>query len=346
LIATGGFGALPENSLTTALQKVIVENFPPDLVNSFNLYMDQVSAPRISPSPVSESDAGSAPDPAGTLLSFFEGSGVTPTNGPSLIQQTLVVVGRTQTQVAFLQSVSATSTQALTQTQTSIPSVTLTVPPRTTQTAIPTLTLPSIFYRPPTATFAPEPASTSTFTATPTDTPLPTFTPTNTFTPVPGNLVFYFGGTTAGNIGPRSSADALCAANLPAGFGNYHSFIGYSTADSIANMPSNYGISTSLPIQSVTSAVIAANWADLMDGSISISLSAAGVTPSQNWWSGAENADGSHLDGVTADCNEWTSNSNVVGGNEGNRSSVTASWMDVGFGVACDQPIAVLCIAY
>lgn len=370
MIATAGFGALPKNPLTDAFQTVIGENFPPELLIPFNSYMGKVSAPQISPGHASGSDGESPLDPVGALMKLFETeTSVAAISEPSLIEETLVAVAVTQSQIAFIQNqnipVTGTQTQIQTQTQMVATSLlTSTLPPTSTPIFIPTATFRTIYIPPtstsvsiqvPTITDSPVPTATPAFTDTPTDTPTATvtntptstLTPTNTPTLVPGHLTLYFGSTSAGNIGPRSSADALCTANLPAGFSNYHAFIAYSTSDSIANMPLNYAMPTNLPIQSVTNIILANNWADLMDSSIAVSLSAANVTPpGVDWWSGAENADGTHMDAVTADCNEWTSNSIAVGGNAGLRGSVNANWMDFGSSAACDQLLAVLCIAY
>lgn len=345
MIATAGFGAFPDNPLTTMFQTVIVENFPLELVDAFNLYMDEISAPQIQPRPVSESDEKSQPDPVGALLAVFEENTAATANEPSAMDATKSAIESTQTQIAFIQSLPATWTQTATQTQTTTPSITFTLPPTLTQSATPVWTLAPV-YIPPKATSKPKdpPPPTSTFTSITTSTS--TSTPSSTPTLVPGNLVLYLGAISDGNIGPRSSADAFCAANLPTGFSNYHAFISYSAADSIANMPVNYGIPNTLPILSATNVLIANNWADLMDGSIAASLSSSGVTPSNDWWSGAENADGTHLDGITTDCNEWTVNNNFSGGNAGLRGSVNSAWMDFGSPAACDQLLAVLCIAY
>ncbi|MBK8781732.1 MAG: hypothetical protein IPO22_07960 [Anaerolineales bacterium] len=296
------------------------------------------------------SDGLPPPDPFGMILSLFGRDGDTAIvtgavpNVPSVVQATLAAIGQTQTQVVVIQSKTAMATTQA-PTQTLIPTAIFTASPVPTLSSTPTVA-PLVYYFPPTATDKPEPEEEPVPTFLPTFTFTPTNTPTNTPTPVPNHLVLYFGAASLGNIGPRSSADALCTANLPSGFSNYHAFLGYSALDRIANMPANYGLPTGLPIQSVTNVVIANNWTDLMDGSISVALNAAGVSPTYNWWSGAEDEFGTHLDGITPDCNDWTSNSGADGGNEGNRSSTTAAWMDVGFGVACNQLIGVLCIAY
>lgn len=327
MVATGGFGALPNNPLTETFQTVIEENYPPEFLAPLNTYMDQVSSPRISSEPDPDSDFQASPpiDLIGAIESLFAEEPAPSAEEPSLLEVTKVAVEGTQTRMASIQSAVPTATL----TPTLLPA---TVPP--TFTVVPTLTpfntpdlrlLTPVYYRPPIST---------------TDVVTTVITPTI-------DVVLYFGGTSDGNIGSRSTMDSMCFTNMPAGFTSYRAFIGISAADSIANLPSNYGIPTTLPIRSVSNVVLASNWADLMDGTINTNLDAAGVTLGFNsWWSGAENADGSHVDGVTEDCNDWSSNSNVVGGIYGSDALSDSTWMDVGFPAACDQFLAVLCIAY
>jgi hypothetical protein len=53
MIATGGFGALPENPVTQQLQEEIGQNVPESVLNPINSYLDQLSAPTIQPLPTS-----------------------------------------------------------------------------------------------------------------------------------------------------------------------------------------------------------------------------------------------------------------------------------------------------
>ncbi len=335
MMATGGFGAFPENQLTKNFQTVISESFPPEVLNPFNAYMANLSAPQIPPKVDSSTERESPPDPLGALLNIFSANvpAITPVE-TSFVEATIAAIGKTQTAVVAIQSQTATLTQVLTETQTFVPSPVFTASPIPTLSETPTF-IPLVIYFPPTATEESEPEPTA----------APTSNLTLTYVPAPSYMTLYFGDTSTGNIGPRSSADSLCIANLPFGYSNYHAFLGYSASDSISNFPTNYGVPINTPIQSVTNTIIANDWADLMDGSIAVALDVAGVSTTYNWWSGVENADGTHIDGTTFDCNDWTSNSNAVGGNEGFRSTVNSTWMD-GFVAACDQPIAVLCIAY
>ncbi len=161
------------------------------------------------------------------------------------------------------------------------------------------------------------------------------------------NILYDAGTAYPGSLGDRTSTDALCAANRPAGYTRHRAFIGHSAADSIANMPANYGISTTAPIRSATGVTIANNWADLVDGNIATTLNAAGIisTPPA-WWSAAAASDGTHVDGVTNTCNNWTSSLNTDFGAYGMLNSSTGTWMLGGPAANCDQALVLLCVAY
>lgn len=189
MIATAGFGALPENPITNTFRKVIGDNVPPELLEPFNLYMDQVSAPQIPPGPASESDEVSLPDPAGAIYSLFESTVVvpTPTNEQlARLQSTVAALQGTQTQVAFIQT--APTSWAQTQTQAPLITPSQTSTPTQTHTPGPTETLNLT----QTQTQTPTPSITLTASPTPVESPTPTLTftptivlPTATFTTVP-----------------------------------------------------------------------------------------------------------------------------------------------------------------
>lgn len=331
MIATGGYGAFSDNPLTSAFQDVIGENFPPELLNPFNAFMANLSAPQIPPVTDSESDRESPLDPVGAILSLFEkNTSITNSNNktPFPIEATLVALASTQTEVVSIQNTSFTMTQAQIQTQTAMPTITLTSLPTMTQTTVPTLTSLPVYYYPPTATEKPEPT--------------PTFTPTNTPVPAPTHLLLYSTFLSPGNLGSRSSLEGQCI--QPWGYSSYHAFIGYSNIDSIANMPSNYGIPTNLPVQSLSNVIIATDWASLMDGNIDVTLNSAGVV-SSTWWSGVEDEFGNFVDGTTLNCDGWTNSTSLFTGNFGVRNQTDATWIMSGTR-DCSLAAAVVCVAY
>ncbi|MGE5550639.1 MAG: hypothetical protein ACM3ZC_08920 [Bacteroidota bacterium] len=123
----------------------------------------------------------------------------------------------------------------------------------------------------------------------------------------------------------RTGADAIAAANRPLVMAGKicHAFISISAADCIANMPANYGFPTNIPIVSATDTtkVIADNWADLLDGTIDLTLNEAfGWTGPYGWWSGSK-ADGTY---DTANTGGWTS---YTYGMTGRTDVTTDAWI-------------------
>jgi hypothetical protein len=342
MVATGGYGAFPNNPITQIFQQEIGQNFPEVVLKPFNSYMENIAAPTIQPQPAS--DSGPALDLIGTLVD----AGNAPVeSAPTLSSdQVNALIAEFSASMTAVAANTATAYATLT-TQTPSPTLTFipTITPLPSLTSSPTLTqTPTLvwIYIPPTKT--PRPADT--------DTPQPTMTTTPpTSTPVP-YIVLYQGSSSDGNIGgSRSTVDANCSANLPSGYTRYNAFLSFSDTDDIYGL-SSYGIPTNVPVKSTTGNTIANNWADMFDGTIAMSLSAAGVTTS-DWWSGVEQ-DGRALT-TSANCFTWSDNS-ASPTNNGNVGSATITTLDSvagtswlkgqSTGVACNIVRPVLCIGY
>lgn len=180
-------------------------------------------------------------------------------------------------------------------------------------------------------------------TATATGTPQPTATPTNT--PVTPIILYNAGGSGFdGNMGGRAGADALCqvSGNRPAGYANFRAFLSVNAGDEIRDMPGNYGVPTNRPIAGPNGTVIANDWADLLDGTIDVSLGAAGLPTAGPFWSGG-NADGS----LSANnCNGWTDNSGINFGEFGNPTRTNSTWLDDAYTSCSDMTYSLFCIAF
>jgi len=163
MIATGGFGTFPQNSLTQTFQEVISENISADFLNPFNAYMENISAPTIQPQPDSSSE------PAFDLIGTLAG----PVNSPVAANSTLSLEQINTSIAEFSASMTAEATGTLIQTET--PISTLTTAP--TITLIPTASETATIIIYPTNTKKPPPPDTPTST--------PTNTPTSTPTPIP-----------------------------------------------------------------------------------------------------------------------------------------------------------------
>jgi hypothetical protein len=147
----------------------------------------------------------------------------------------------------------------------------------------------------------------------------------------PSKLVLFGTDTSyTGNLGGRAGADTKCAAdvNRPAGLTHIRAFISVTADDCIANMPDNYNFPDNVPIvapDEVT--VIADNWADLLDGSIDVSLYLANMLPASKsgyWWSGST-SNGT----LSADnCNAWSNADGSYSGMVGNPSFTNTAWLE------------------
>ena len=84
MVATGGFGTFPENSLTQTFQKVIGQNIPADFLEPFNSYMDAISAPTIEPKPAPEAQAVYPLNILNTLIEAFTKVNPSPPPLPSV----------------------------------------------------------------------------------------------------------------------------------------------------------------------------------------------------------------------------------------------------------------------
>jgi hypothetical protein len=174
MIATGGFGTLPQNSLTRTFQEVISENISADFLNPFNSYMENISAPTIQPQP----DSGS--EPAFDLIGTLAG----PVNSPVAANSTLSLEQINTSIANFSASMTAEATGTLIQSETPIPTFTtaptITLIPTASETAtiIPTSTFPPLIIYPTNTKKPPQPpADTATATSTSTPSPTPTIVP-------------------------------------------------------------------------------------------------------------------------------------------------------------------------
>jgi hypothetical protein len=189
MVATGGFGAFPNNPLTQTFQTVISENVPADILQPFNSYMESISGPTIQPEPASDSEP--AFDPLGDIFNI-------PTENLPSITETLDILSATAEtlQLTLTETITptitttttATGTGTLTSTSTPSPTQTSTSTGTATATVSSTATIPIIY---PTLTrTSPPPVDTDTPVPTPTDTSTPVPTPTPTATALSTGFTF------------------------------------------------------------------------------------------------------------------------------------------------------------
>lgn len=167
----------------------------------------------------------------------------------------------------------------------------------------------------------------------------------DTAVPAVPRIIFLFRASTiTGAIGGRGGADLRCAQTpFAQGLSFDHwirGFLSVSATDEIRDMPSNYGVPTSRRIQGHDGVKIADSWADLLDGTIDVSLMDANVHDA-SWYSG------SYAGGALAaqSCQGWTASS-VLQGRYGLGAATDTNWISRG-DAACGLPThRILCLAW
>jgi hypothetical protein len=162
----------------------------------------------------------------------------------------------------------------------------------------------------------------------------------------PTMLMLYNAGTPDGNLGGRTGADAICNAsgNMPAGVKKVHAFISMSASDQISDMPANYGYQANLAIYGPDgTSMIANNWADMLDGSIAMSLDAAGILPAASTWLNGTNGSGNWA-GLVSSCQSFVSNNGSDFSFVGLSNNTDSTWMTAGSVTCSDTTHYLLCI--
>jgi hypothetical protein len=111
--------------------------------------------------------------------------------------------------------------------------------------------------------------------------------------------------------------------------------------DEMIDMASAYSIPTNRPFSGPGGTVFADNWADLFDGSIDMTLAAAGALGSGFWWSGSY-SDGT---GYTDTCENWYSAAAAYSGAIGSATAVDGNWILFGT-QTCSMTVPFLCLAW
>jgi len=161
------------------------------------------------------------------------------------------------------------------------------------------------------------------------------------------DIILYAQGTSyTGNLGGRSGANAKCvaSANKPASYSNFAAFLSVNSSDTIAGRQAFSGLNTSRTIRSANGTLIANNWADLLDGTISTTLASAGINIPTGYWNSGANADGT----LGQTCNAWTvgvAGSTVDWGINGTTTSLWINPGAVGKDF-CGELSDILCIAW
>lgn len=95
--------------------------------------------------------------------------------------------------------------------------------------------------------------------------------------------------TSGGLLGPRTTADSLCASERSGvtfpnnACQNVRMVISLNAGDTIAMMPTNFALPASLPVHGPGGIVVAPNWTTFVNGTLTSTLSAAAVI-GVYWW--------------------------------------------------------------
>ena len=152
-----------------------------------------------------------------------------------------------------------------------------------------------------------------------------------------GENILYHAHQRSGDLDGKSNADALCNTAKPSGTSQGYAFASFDGNNEIRDLPSTAGINTSLNIRSSSDNIVAYNWEDLLDGSITKSLSNLGVV-SNHWWSFSDQ------DGSISTNNCGGGDDSSLQGKYGRSSDVSSNWMKRGDD-ACTNNFYLMCIA-
>ena len=142
----------------------------------------------------------------------------------------------------------------------------------------------------------------------------------------------------------RSGADQFCKdSSIIYNCHDIRAIVSLSSSDEVRDMPSNYGISTTLPVyvaydNDFNNLILTANnWADYIDGSILQKLRSTSVVP----WTFTNNG-GTYNSSNNCYSGQWETNSKV--GATGNMGS-TISYL-VSSSQQCQVPQEIYCLCY
>lgn len=145
----------------------------------------------------------------------------------------------------------------------------------------------------------------------------------------------------------RAGADSICIAARSGyvfpnnGCNQVRAMVSLSSADSIANMPGNYGIPTNRGINAQNGFTLAPDWMTLISGTSGNALAPNVMSAATVWYSFSTT--GGNYDG-TNNCSGGTLGTSVNGATAD--SSVTgANWIGSSFQL-CSSPAQILCICY
>lgn len=138
--------------------------------------------------------------------------------------------------------------------------------------------------------------------------------------------IYSAGQQLSGDLGGRAGADTICVTANPTAGTTVHAFLSVDASDQIIDLvPPLYRTGISV-VDGGGANIISTDWTSLWDGSIDMTLGAAGVIgPGLEWWNG------SNMDGTASsnNCTGWTVSTSITG-DMGNSNFTNSSWITWG----------------
>lgn len=146
-------------------------------------------------------------------------------------------------------------------------------------------------------------------------------------------IVVRSAGSKLGGFGTRTTSSAIC--NTLATCNQSLAMVSYA-GDLISGMPTKYNFDATKPLYSSSNVMIASSWTAFASGSLTTSLSSAGVTSSGSlWWTGGTNA--------AYTCTGWTTNALNVVGTIGNAAATDSGSITFNTAACSTTNILLLC---
>ena len=168
----------------------------------------------------------------------------------------------------------------------------------------------------------------------------PNATDTWTITTADNRIAFVTSGATNGGIGSVANANTYCTTTFAASVGLTGTYKAWM-ASSAATQPSSTFTQPTVPYKRVDGTTVASNWTDLVDGTLSASISVdeTGATQSaaNNVWTNVLVSGAVETDANGSDCTNWTSSAAAPGGQRGSSSQTSGNWTNAGGAQNCDQ---------
>lgn len=160
-----------------------------------------------------------------------------------------------------------------------------------------------------------------------------------------GTFKYTFGIGTGANVGGIAGADTMCA-NAASGAGLGGTYMAWLATGAADDPDSRFITKATVPYRGTDSALVATNWTDLTDGSVSVNPArkdASGNWNAAGWIISNVDTDGTAAYDGTNNCSGWTTNGTGYTNHYGQSNQTNSNWTDAGTG-NCSGYRILLCI--